>query len=83
MEPKLFVCCLAAIAPADFANWSSTVSNYVNKPLPTNPSANFATGAAGSDPEGHSGAYGMGTAAANGINTFNSFWIYTTPLCTS
>lgn len=59
----------------------SSVSNYINKPLPTNPGANFATGAAGADPEGHSGAYGMGPEAANGINTFNQFWIYTTPLC--
>lgn len=55
-------------------------SNFVNYPLPNGSQAGShpTTGAGGAD--GQSGALGMGTQAAQGINTFNSFWIYTTPL---
>lgn len=52
----------------------------MNHSLPsgTVPGSNPKTGAGGAD--GQSGALGRGPQTANGINTFNSFWIYTTPL---
>lgn len=58
------------------------VSNFVNRPLPKGnlPGSNPRTGAGGTSDQGISGALGKGTATANAINTFNSFWIYTVPL---
>lgn len=58
------------------------VSNFVNHALPSGslPGSNPSTGAGGSSPDAVSGALGLGPQASQGINTFNSFWIYTTPL---
>ncbi|KFY84023.1 hypothetical protein V500_09682 [Pseudogymnoascus sp. VKM F-4518 (FW-2643)] len=57
-------------------------SNFINRPLPNGslPGSNPKTGAGGPSDQGISGALGKGTATANGINTFNALWIYTTPL---
>lgn len=61
-----------------------SVSNFVNHPLPPltggAPGSNHYTGAGGPSDQGVSGALGKGNEAANGINTFNSFWVYTLPL---
>ncbi|WFD35191.1 hypothetical protein MCUN1_002041 [Malassezia cuniculi] len=37
-------------------------------------------GASGDRPNVHSGALGKGQQAANGLTTFNTFWVYCTPL---
>lgn len=44
------------------------------------PGSNHWTGAGGGSPQGISGALGRGPQAANGINTFNTFWCYLVPL---
>jgi len=49
-------------------------TNFIQQKLP--PGSH--TGAGGKD--GQSGALGMGQRAANGLNTFNSFWVYVIPL---
>jgi len=67
-----------------FSYYGSQVvfSNFVNHALPTGsaPGSNPHTGAGGPSSQGVSGALGKGTQTANGINTFNTFWVYTVPL---
>lgn len=48
--------------------------NFIQRPLPPG----SRTGAGGHD--GQPGALGMGQKAAFGLTTFNTFWIYLTPL---
>ncbi|KIV78558.1 hypothetical protein PV11_06203 [Exophiala sideris] len=60
-------------------------SNYVNHALPLAapngpPGSHHNTGAGGGSSQGISGALGQGPETANGINTFNTFWIYCVPL---
>jgi len=58
-------------------------SNFVNHSLPQingPPGSNHYTGAGGGSAQGISGALGRGVQAANGINTFNTFWCYIIPL---
>ncbi|KAJ5579825.1 uncharacterized protein N7459_005810 [Penicillium hispanicum] len=60
-------------------------SNFVNHSLPLAapngpPGSNHNTGAGGGSAEGVSGALGKGVQAANGVNTFNTFWCYCVPL---
>lgn len=55
----------------------------MNKGLPPingAPGSNHWTGAGGPSAQGVSGALGKGVQAANGINTFNTFWCYVIPL---
>lgn len=58
-----------------FSYYGCTVvfTNFIQQPLPPN----SRTGA-GHDKQ--SGALGMGQRASTGITTFNSFWVYITPL---
>ncbi|KAI5120636.1 hypothetical protein M0805_009396 [Coniferiporia weirii] len=49
-------------------------TNFIQQPLPPG----SRTGAGGAD--GQSGALGMGQRASTGLTTFNSFWVYVTPL---
>ena len=44
------------------------------------PGSNHNTGAGGGSDQGISGALGQGLQIANGINTFNTFWVYCVPL---
>ena len=44
------------------------------------PGSNHNTGAGGGSAQGISGALGQGPQTANGINTFNTFWVYCVPL---
>lgn len=60
-------------------------SNFVNHALPLPapdgpPGSHHNTGAGGGSDQGISGALGQGPQVANGINTFNTFWIYCVPL---
>ncbi|KIW99723.1 uncharacterized protein Z518_11136 [Rhinocladiella mackenziei CBS 650.93] len=60
-------------------------SNFVNHSLPLPapdgpPGSNHNTGAGGGSAQGISGALGEGPQIANGINTFNTFWVYCVPL---
>ncbi|OAP54481.1 hypothetical protein AYL99_10929 [Fonsecaea erecta] len=60
-------------------------SNFVNHALPLPapngpPGSHHNTGAGGGTDQGISGALGQGPQAANGINTFNNFWVYCVPL---
>lgn len=59
-------------------------SNFVSRPLPPAaggaPGANHNTGAGGGSDQGVSGALGQGIQTGQGINTFNTFWIYCVPL---
>ena len=58
----------------DIAKGTTAVfTNFIQQPLPDGSS----TGAGHS---GQSGALGMGQRAAFGLNTFNSFWAYVTPI---
>lgn len=59
-----------------FSYYGSTVvfTNFIQQKLP----AGSHTGAGGKN--GQSGALGMGQRAATGLTTFNSFWVYVTPL---
>ncbi|KAI0029761.1 PTR2-domain-containing protein [Vararia minispora EC-137] len=78
---------------ADYINWSTYMvafvefaerfsyygstqvfTNFIQQPLP----AGSSTGAGGRD--GQSGALGQGQQAAVGLTTFNTFWVYVTPL---
>lgn len=64
-------------------NLTSADSNYVNHSLPQingPPGSNHWTGAGGGSPQGVSGALGKGVQTANGVNTFNTFWVYCVPL---
>jgi POT family proton-dependent oligopeptide transporter len=60
-----------------FSYYGSSIlyTNFVNNPLPEGSTT-------GSDPgaEGHPGALGMGSQAAQGISLFNQFFAYITPL---
>ncbi|KAJ5108039.1 hypothetical protein N7456_004714 [Penicillium angulare] len=61
-------------------------SNFVNHALPQvdgPPGSNHNTGAGGGSAQGVSGALGKGVEAANGINTFNTFWCYLVPLASA
>jgi POT family proton-dependent oligopeptide transporter len=44
------------------------------------PGSHHDTGAGGGSDQGISGALGQGPETANGINTFNTFWVYCVPL---
>ncbi|KAI9756987.1 MAG: hypothetical protein M4579_003645 [Chaenotheca gracillima] len=60
-------------------------ANFVNHSLPLPapdgpPGSIHNTGAGGGSDQGISGALGQGSQAANGINTFNTFWVYCVPL---
>lgn len=59
-------------------------SNFVSRPLPPAvggaPGSHHNTGAGGGSDQGVSGALGAGTKASQGINTFNTFWVYCVPL---
>ncbi|KIW91023.1 uncharacterized protein Z519_07917 [Cladophialophora bantiana CBS 173.52] len=60
-------------------------SNFVNHSLPLPapdgpPGSHHNTGAGGGTDQGISGALGQGPETANGINTFNTFWVYCVPL---
>jgi POT family proton-dependent oligopeptide transporter len=60
-------------------------ANFVNHALPLPqplgpPGSHHDTGAGGNSDQGISGALGQGPQTANGINTFNTFWIYCVPL---
>jgi POT family proton-dependent oligopeptide transporter len=59
-------------------------SNFVNHSLPPAhggpPGSHHDTGAGGGSDQGISGALGQGPETANGINTFNTFWVYCVPL---
>ena len=60
-------------------------SNFVNHALPLPapngpPGSHHNTGAGGGSSQGISGALGQGPQTANGINTFNTFWVYLVPL---
>ncbi|EXJ82163.1 POT family proton-dependent oligopeptide transporter [Capronia coronata CBS 617.96] len=59
-------------------------SNFVNHSLPPAhggpPGSHHDTGAGGGTDQGISGALGQGPETANGINTFNTFWVYCVPL---
>jgi POT family proton-dependent oligopeptide transporter len=60
-------------------------SNFVNHALPLPapagpPGSHHNTGAGGGSDQGISGALGQGPETANGINTFNTFWVYCVPL---
>ncbi|KAJ9602128.1 hypothetical protein H2200_013488 [Cladophialophora chaetospira] len=60
-------------------------SNFVNHALPLPapngpPGSHHNTGAGGGSDQGISGALGQGPQTANGINTFNTFWVYLVPL---
>ncbi|KAH0843375.1 Peptide transporter PTR2 [Fonsecaea pedrosoi] len=60
-------------------------SNFVNHSLPLPapngpPGSHHNTGAGGGSDQGISGALGQGPRTANGINTFNTFWVYCVPL---
>ena len=59
-----------------FSYYGTTVvfTNFIQQGLPPN----SRTGAGGAD--GQSGALGMGQRASTGLTTFNSFWVYVTPL---
>ncbi|KAJ9098571.1 hypothetical protein QFC20_005913 [Naganishia adeliensis] len=59
-----------------FSYYGTTVvfTNFIQRPLPPGST----TGSAGTD--GQPGALGMGQKAAFGLTTFNTFWIYLTPL---
>ncbi|KAG7531982.1 hypothetical protein FFLO_03989 [Filobasidium floriforme] len=59
-----------------FSYYGTTVvfTNFIQRPLPPG----SRTGAGGHD--GQPGALGMGQKAAFGLTTFNTFWIYLTPL---
>jgi POT family proton-dependent oligopeptide transporter len=59
-----------------FSYYGCTVvfTNFIQQGLPPN----SRTGAGGTD--GQSGALGMGQRASTGLTTFNSFWVYVTPL---
>jgi POT family proton-dependent oligopeptide transporter len=58
-----------------FSYYGTTVvfTNFIQQPRDT------PTGAA-TGPAGQAGALGMGQRASTGITTFNSFWVYCTPL---
>ncbi|EIW75406.1 peptide transporter PTR2A [Coniophora puteana RWD-64-598 SS2] len=49
--------------------------NYIQQPMPPG-----STTGSSSDPNGQAGALGKGQQAANGLNTFYSFWAYFVPL---
>jgi len=60
-------------------------ANFVNHSLPLPapdgpPGSIHNTGAGGGSSQGISGALGQGPQTANGINTFNTFWVYCVPL---
>ncbi|KAK5952220.1 hypothetical protein OHC33_006693 [Knufia fluminis] len=59
-------------------------SNFVSRPLPPAvggaPGSNHRTGAGSGSDQGVSGALGQGVQTGQGINTFNTFWIYCVPL---
>lgn len=60
-------------------------ANFVNHALPLPqpqgpPGSHHNTGAGGGSDQGISGALGQGPQTANGINTFNTFWVYCVPL---
>ncbi|KAJ9120010.1 hypothetical protein QFC22_002907 [Naganishia vaughanmartiniae] len=59
-----------------FSYYGTTVplQNFIQRPLPPG----SRTGSAGTD--GQPGALGLGQKAAFGLTTFNTFWIYLTPL---
>ncbi|GHJ89990.1 hypothetical protein NliqN6_6392 [Naganishia liquefaciens] len=59
-----------------FSYYGTTVvfTNFIQRPLPPG----SRTGAGGTD--GQPGALNMGQKAAFGLTTFNTFWIYLTPL---
>jgi POT family proton-dependent oligopeptide transporter len=59
-----------------FSYYGTTVvfTNFIQRPLPPG----SRTGSAGTD--GQPGALGLGQKAAFGLTTFNTFWIYLTPL---
>ena len=59
-----------------FSYYGTTVvfTNFIQQKLPDS----SRTGAGGAD--GQSGALGMGQRASTGLTTFNSFWVYVTPL---
>lgn len=59
-----------------FSYYGSTVvfTNFIQQPLPP-----FSTTGSGGK-NGQAGALGMGQRASTGLTTFNSFWVYVTPL---
>lgn len=59
-----------------FSYYGCTVvfTNFIQQPLPPN----SRSGAGGTN--GQSGALGMGQRASTGLTTFNTFWVYVTPL---
>ena len=78
------VCTYSVPTIPTFAN-ASPDSNFVNHslplPAPDGPSgSHHNTGAGGGTDQGISGALGQGPQTANGINTFNTFWVYLVPL---
>jgi POT family proton-dependent oligopeptide transporter len=61
-----------------FSYYGSTVvfTNFIQRGLPPHST----TGATHSATTGQAGALGMGQRASTGLGTFNSFWVYVTPL---
>lgn len=67
------VCFVELCERFSYYGTTAVFTNFIQQPLPDGSST-------GAGKSGQSGALGMGQRAAFGLNTFNSFWSYITPM---